>query len=136
MRLFSQYFLDTPKNTDYDHRTNRGGIRWLMIKKDSYLRNIFVDFDREKNSASNDTIFNGLIRILNGLLGQKLIFLSFLYAQDVPYYSTNIEKKCDIRDQHILFYRFIKFTNETKTKNIFRIPEGGPRLKKFNFYEM
>ena len=53
------YFLDTPKNTVYDHRTNRGGIRRLTIKKDSYFQNIFIDSDREKNSASNDTIFNG-----------------------------------------------------------------------------
>ena len=107
-----------------------------MIKKDSYLRNLFIDCGREKNSASNDTIFNGLVRILNGLLGQKLIFLSFIYAQDVPYYSTNIEKKCDIHDQRILFYRSMKIKNGTKTKIIFRIPEGDPRLKKFNFYEM
>ena len=53
------YFPDTPKNTVNDHRTNRGGIRRLTIKKDSYFQNIFIDSDREKNSASNDTILNG-----------------------------------------------------------------------------
>ena len=113
----------------YDHRANRGGVRWLTIKKDSYLWNLFIDSDREKNSASNDTIFNCLIRILNNLLGQKLIFWSFVCAQDVPYYSTNIEKKCDIRDHHILFYRSIKITNGTKTKKIFEYLRGTPGSK-------
>ncbi len=59
-----------------------------------------------------------LSRIFNGLLGQKLIFRSFLYAQDVPYYSTNIEKECGIRDQHTQFYDSIKVTDETKTKKV------------------
>jgi hypothetical protein len=77
-----------------------------------------------------------LLPILNDLPGQKLIFRSFVYAQDVPYHSTNIEKQCDIRDQHSLFYRSITITNRTNTKNIFRIPEEDPRLKKYNFYEM
>jgi hypothetical protein len=55
------------------------------------LKNIFIDSDREKNSASNVTIFNGSFTGIDGLSGQKLIFRSFLYAQNLPYDSTNIE---------------------------------------------
>jgi hypothetical protein len=101
------YFLDTPKTTVYDHMTNRGGILRKTIKNDSYVQNLFIYSDREKNSASNDTIFNASFTDLNGLPGQKLIFRSFLYPQDIPYNSTYIEKKYDIRDQHIWFYRSI-----------------------------
>jgi hypothetical protein len=82
------------------------------------------------------TIFNTSFTEIDGLSGQKLIFRSFLYAKNLPCYSTNIEKKCDIRDQHILFYRSIKKKNEKKTKSFSRIPEGDLRLKKFIFYEI
>jgi len=82
------------------------------------------------------TIFNASFTDIDGLSGQKLIFRSFLYGQNLPYDSTNIEKNCDIPDQHILFYRSIKKKNGKKTKSFFRIPEGDPRLKKFIFYEI
>ena len=40
----------------------------------------------------------------NDLLGQKLIFQCFKNIRDVPYYSTNIKKECDIFYQHTLSY--------------------------------
>ena len=69
------YFLDTPKNTVYGHWTNRGGIRRLTIKKDSCFLNIFIDSDREKNSASNDTIFNGSYTDIKWSFRSKTDFL-------------------------------------------------------------
>ena len=52
----------------------------------------------------------------NDLLGQKLIFQCFKNIRDVPYYSTNIKKECDIFDQHTLSYRCVKTMNENMTK--------------------
>ena len=37
---------------------NRGGIRPLSIEKDSYRETLLTVSDREKNSASIETIFN------------------------------------------------------------------------------
>ena len=93
------------------------------------LQKSFIDSDREKNSASNDSIFNGFDMDINDLLGQKLIFGPFKNVQDISYYSTNIENKYDIRDQYILFYQFIKTISGTKTKKFSRIPEGKPGTK-------
>ncbi len=75
-------------------------------------------------NRSNDSIFNESYAHINGFLGQKLIFSSIKSAQDVPYYPTNIEKKRDIRDQHILFYRSKKITNEMDEKKIFEYLRG------------
>ena len=69
------YFRDTPKNTVFGHMTNRGGIRRLTNKKDSYFQNIFIDSDREKNSASNDTIFNGSYTDIKWSFRSKTDFL-------------------------------------------------------------
>ena len=49
------------------------------------------------------------------LLGQKLTFQCFKNIRDVPYYSTNIKKECDIFDQHTLSYRCVKTMNENMT---------------------
>ena len=117
-------------------RPNRGGIRPLSIEKDSYRENLLIVSDREKNSASNKTIFNESDTNNSGLLGQKLIFPSFKSTQDVPYFPMNIEKQCYIHDQHILFYRSIKITNETKKKKFFRIPGGDLRHQKLTYSEM
>ena len=68
-------------------------------------------------------------RGINDLLGQKLIFLSFKNARDVPHYSTNIEKKCDICDQHTLFYQSVKTMNEKMTKIFFERLGGTPPTK-------
>ncbi len=35
---------------------NRGGIRKLLIEKDFYFQKCYIDSDREKNSASNESI--------------------------------------------------------------------------------
>ena len=69
------YFLDTPKNTVHGHWTDRRGIRRLTIKKDSYFVNIFIYPDREKNSASNDTIFNGSYTDIKWSFRSKIDFL-------------------------------------------------------------
>ncbi len=79
--------------------------------------------------ASNETILNESYAHINGFLGPKLFFLSIKSVHDVPYNPTNIEKKCDIRDQHILFYRSMKITNAIQEKTFFRIPEGIPGTK-------
>ena len=68
-------------------------------------------------------------RGINDLLGQKLIFLSFKNARDVPYHSANIEKKRDIRDQHTLFYQFAKTMDEKMTKFFFERLGGTPGTK-------
>ncbi len=52
---------------------------------------------------SNESILNELNMDINGLLAPKLIFGSSKTTQDLSYYSSNFGKKCDIRDQHILF---------------------------------
>ncbi len=49
-----------------------------------------MNSDREKNSASNDFIFNESYAGINGFLGQKLIFPSIKSAKNVPYNQTNI----------------------------------------------
>ena len=56
---------------------------------------------------------------INALLGQNLIFRPSKNAHDLSYYPTNSQNKCDIRDQHVLFYHYIKTTNRRKTKKIF-----------------
>ncbi len=78
---------------------------------------------------SNGTILNESYAHINGFLGLKLFFLSIKSANDVPYNPTNIEKKCDIRDRHILFYRSRKITNAIQEKTFFRIPKGTPGRK-------
>ena len=89
-------------------------------EKRLYVENLFIDSDREKNSASNDCICNGSYMDIGSLSGQKLIFQHVESAPDVPYYLANIGKNYDIRDQHTLFYHPIK-TNNGETKNIFFI---------------
>ena len=37
---------------------NRGGIRRLSVEKDIFFQKCLIDPDREKNSASNEYIFN------------------------------------------------------------------------------
>ena len=74
LSAFSSY----PKTTVFGHRANRSGIRRLTIKTDYTLKTFFVDSDREKDSASNVTIFNRSFTDIDGVLGQKLIFRSFL----------------------------------------------------------
>ena len=81
------YFLDTPKNTVHGHWTNRGGIRRLTIEKDSYFLNIFIDPDREKNSASNDTIFNGSYTDIKWSFRSKTDFLEkeFFFREKITF---------------------------------------------------
>ncbi len=55
------------------------------------LKTFFIDSDRENNSASNVTLFNASLTDIDGFSGQKLIFRSFLYGQNRPYDSRNIE---------------------------------------------
>jgi hypothetical protein len=55
----------------------------------------------------------------NGVLGQKLIFGPSKNPQDLSFYPTDFENKCDIRDQHVLFYHATKKTNGYKTKKVF-----------------
>ncbi len=78
---------------------------------------------------SNESILNELNMDITGLLVPKLIFGSSKTTQDLSCYSNNFGKKCDIRDQHILFYRFTKIINIKKTKKHFRISEGVLRHK-------
>jgi hypothetical protein len=82
------------------------------MEKYFFLENFSINSDREKKSASNYSIFNESYARINGFLGQTLIFPCIKSVQDVPYYPTNIKKKRDTRDQHILFYRSMKITNE------------------------
>jgi hypothetical protein len=66
----------------------------------------------------------------NGFLGQKLIFRPSKNAQDLSFYPTTFENKCDIRDQHVLFYHSIKKTNGYKTKKFCEYLRGTPGTKK------
>jgi len=72
----------------------------------------------------------------NNHLGQKLIFQCFRDTRDVPYYSTNIKKECDICDQHTLLYGFVKTMNEKMTKNLLRMSGVTPGTKKLICYEI
>ncbi len=66
---------------------------------------------------------------INDFLAPKLIFVSSKKTQDFSYYSASLEKECDIRDQHILFYRSKKSINVQKTKKSIQTPEGDLRHK-------
>jgi hypothetical protein len=56
---------------------------------------------------------------INNLLGQKLIFFVIQKYPRCSLLLANIEKKCDIRDEHTLFYQFVKTVNEKMTKKQF-----------------
>ena len=51
-----------------------------------------MDSDREKNSASNESIFDESKSDFDGLSGQKLIFRTLRKCSDLFYYSTSFEK--------------------------------------------
>jgi hypothetical protein len=61
------------------------------MEKNVFLEHFFINSDREKNAASNDSIFNEYFARINGFLGEKLFFVSIKSVQRVPY-PTNIEK--------------------------------------------
>ena len=67
-----------PKNHCFWPSGQSGRYSSINDQKRLYLENLFIDSDREKNSASNVTIFNRSFTGIDGVLGQKLIFRSFL----------------------------------------------------------
>jgi hypothetical protein len=71
-------------------RTHRGGIRPLSSSKSFVLEKCLMCLDREKDSASNETIFNNFTKHIGGLRGQKLIFRPEKKALDLPYFSANL----------------------------------------------
>jgi hypothetical protein len=86
-------FLEIEKITVYDHNEPIGAVfHHYQLKKIFFSRNLSIISDRDKNSASNDFIFNESYALINGFLGQKLIFPSIKSAQHVPYLPTNFEK--------------------------------------------
>ncbi len=72
--------------------------------------------DTEKNSPSNEYIFENLKLDIIDLLGQKLIFRSSKKVLNISYYSINFEKKHHIRNQRALFQRSANIIKRVKRK--------------------
>ncbi len=88
-------------------RPNRSGILRVSIEKDLNVQLALIDSDREKNSASNEIIFNESKMYVDGCLGQKLIFeVSGKYLRSLLLLN-KIWKKGNICSKHAQVYRLI-----------------------------
>jgi hypothetical protein len=63
-----------------------------LIEKDLNIKEVLIDADREKNSASNENIFNESKSDIHGPLSQKLILGLPESASDFCYYPMNFKK--------------------------------------------
>jgi hypothetical protein len=88
-------------------RPNRSGILRVSIEKDLNVQLALIDSDREKNSASNEIIFNESKMYFDGCSGQKLIFeVSGEYPGSLLLLN-KIWKKGDICNKHAQVYPLI-----------------------------
>jgi hypothetical protein len=80
LKIFSfhwsiSHFQENQNSLYKNIRTHRGDIRRLSSEKSFLLEKCFIHLDREKNSSSNEIIFNNFKKCIGDLVNQKLIFL-------------------------------------------------------------
>ncbi len=98
----------------------------MIMGRKRFLSLCFIGSEREKHSASNESIFIYFQTNLDRFLSQKLAFRSPKKTLDFSYYSNTFENKLHIYNQHILFYHFMKIINGLTTK---KIPISGRKLR-------